>query len=90
MATTRRRVVVHGDVQGVGFRDSVRRRAASRGVCGWVCNRGDGAVEAVFEGDREAVESLVEFTRAGPPSADVSRVDVDEEEPEGLSDFAVR
>ena len=90
MAATRRRVVVHGDVQGVGFRDSVRRRAQSRGVNGWVSNRPDGAVEAVFEGDADAVDALVSFTRAGPPSAEVGRVDVDEEQPEGLDGFDVR
>jgi acylphosphatase len=90
MARTRRKVVVHGAVQGVNFRDSVRRRAESRGISGWVCNRADGAVEAVFEGDPDAVESLVEFARSGPPSAEVVQVDVDEEQPAGLSGFDVR
>jgi acylphosphatase len=51
----RRRVVVHGRVQGVVFRDATRREAARRGVAGWVTNRSDGAVEAVFEGDAESV-----------------------------------
>ncbi len=59
----RRRVIVHGMVQGVFFRDSTRRRAASLGVAGWVRNRPDGTVEAVFEGEREAVE---EPCRRGP------------------------
>ena len=86
----RRRVVVRGRVQGVFFRDSTRRRAESRGVAGWVTNRPDGAVEAVFEGDSEAVESMVRFVREGPGRADVGEVDVIDEQPEGLSGFQVR
>ena len=86
----RRRVVVHGHVQGVFFRDSVRRLAQQRGVTGWVANRADGAVEAVLEGKPDAVERLVELCRAGPRGARVDSVDVTEEEPEGLSGFAVR
>ena len=87
---TRRRVVVRGRVQGVFFRDSVRERARSRDVAGWVRNRQDGAVEAVFEGDPDAVESMVRLCREGPSRADVTSVDVTEEEPEGLSGFEVR
>jgi acylphosphatase len=83
----RRRVVVHGHVQGVGFRYSLGRAAVTRGVAGWVHNRADGTVEAVFEGEPEAVESLVRFCREGPRGADVDRVEVFEEEPEGLSRF---
>ena len=86
----RRRVVVHGRVQGVFFRDSTRRRAQQHGVGGWVSNRWDGAVEAVFEGPPDAVERLVDFARSGPRSADVDRVEVSEEEPEGLGGFEVR
>jgi acylphosphatase len=86
----RRRVTVRGQVQGVFFRDSVRERARAEGVDGWICNRGDGAVEAVIEGDPEAVERLVQFCRTGPSQADVERVDVREEDPEGLSGFEVR
>jgi acylphosphatase len=86
----RRRVVAHGRVQGVAFRDATRRQASSRGVAGWVTNRSDGAVEAVFEGEPEAVESLVRFVREGPRTADVDRVDESEEDPEGLSGFEVR
>jgi acylphosphatase len=85
----RRRVIVHGRVQGVFFRDSARRRAADRGVSGWVRNNRDGTVEAVFEGDDEAVESMVRFAREGPRGADVERVEVTDEEPEGLSGFSV-
>jgi acylphosphatase len=85
----RRRVVVHGRVQGVFFRDTVRRMAHSRGVAGWVANRSDGAVEAVFEGDPEAVERLVDFCRDGPPGARVDHVEVSDEEPERLSGFRI-
>jgi acylphosphatase len=86
----RRRVVVHGNVQGVFFRDSCRREARSRGLAGWVTNRSDGAVEAVFEGDPEAVDALVEWSRHGPRGADVESVDETREDPEGLSGFDVR
>ena len=86
----RRRVVVHGLVQGVFFRDSTRRLAQRHGVAGWVANRPDGAVEAVFEGEPDAVERLVAFSRAGPRGAQVQSVEVSEEEPEGLRGFAVR
>jgi acylphosphatase len=85
----RRRVVVHGHVQGVFFRDSVRSKAQQRGVSGWVANRPDGAVEAVFEGEAEAVERCVELCREGPRGARVDSVDVYDEEPEDLSDFTV-
>jgi acylphosphatase len=85
----RRRVVVHGRVQGVFFRDSARREAASRGVTGWIANRPDGAVEAVFEGDADAVQALVDWSRRGPRGADVDSVDENREEPEGLSGFEI-
>jgi acylphosphatase len=86
----RRRVVVRGHVQGVFFRDSCRREATSRGVAGWVTNRHDGAVEAVFEGEPGAVEALVDWCRHGPRGADVDSVEDTSEEPEGLSGFDVR
>jgi acylphosphatase len=86
----RRRVVVHGRVQGVFFRDTTEREASRLGVSGWVRNTPEGTVEAVFEGDPDTVERMVSFCKEGPGSADVDRVEVFEEEPEGLSDFAVR
>jgi acylphosphatase len=86
----RRRVVVHGQVQGVFFRDTTRRLAQQRGIVGWVTNRWDGTVEAVFEGEAEAVEWLVDFCREGPRGAQVESVDVVEEKPEGLNGFQVR
>jgi acylphosphatase len=90
MAPIRRRVVVTGRVQGVFFRDTVRERARAHGVSGWVANRSDGSVEAVFEGEADAVERLVRFCETGPPRAGVESVDVTEEEPEGLTGFSVR
>jgi acylphosphatase len=86
----RKRVVARGRVQGVFFRDTTRRRAESLGVAGWVTNRDDGAVEAAFEGEEAVVESMVEFCRAGPGRAEVTDLEVIEEEPEGLSGFSVR
>ena len=85
----RRRVVVHGFVQGVFFRDTVRRHAVGAGVAGWVRNNGDGTVEAVLEGDPDAVERLVDVCRRGPAGARVDQVDVLAEEPERLSGFSV-
>ena len=90
MATVRRRVVAHGRVQGVFFRDSTRAEAERRGVAGWVRNTAEGTVEAVFEGEPDVVDALVGFCRDGPGSADVDRLEVDEEAPEGLSGFSVR
>jgi acylphosphatase len=86
----RRRVVVHGLVQGVFFRDTVHRHAQSRGVAGWVRNNPDGTVEAVFEGEPDSVERLVAFVHEGPSGAIVERVDVVDEQEEGLSGFSVR
>jgi acylphosphatase len=86
----RRRVRVHGQVQGVFFRDSTRRQAQQRGVSGWVTNCPDGSVEAVFEGDPDAVAGMVAFAQSGPRGATVANVDVAEEAPEGLSGFEVR
>jgi acylphosphatase len=85
----RRRVIVHGRVQGVFFRDTTRRMAHSRGVAGWARNRPDGAVEAAFEGEEEAVESMLRFCRRGPERAEVERVEEFDEPPEGLEGFRV-
>jgi acylphosphatase len=83
----RRRVVAHGRVQGVFFRDSTRRAAESRGVAGYARNRDDGSVECVFEGPEAAVDSMVEFVRRGPGNASVSDIEVVEQDFEGLSGF---
>lgn len=84
------RVVVRGFVQGVGFRVSLAQVARSRGLAGWVSNRADGTVEAVFEGEAAAVESTVRWCRNGPRGAAVEEVEARDEPPEGLRGFEVR
>lgn len=86
----RRRLIVHGRVQGVGFRWAIARAAESRGVAGWAANRADGTVEAVLEGEPDAVESVVRLSKEGPRGARVERVDVADEEPEALRGFVTR
>jgi acylphosphatase len=88
----RRQVLVSGRVQGVWFRESCRKEAVAAGVSGWVTNRPDGRVEAVFEGPEPAVESLVEWCRRGPPRARVDSVQVSGLAPLGdeASGFEVR
>jgi len=83
-------VTLHGRVQGVFFRDSLRQRANSHHVAGWARNRSDGAVEAVFEGRPADVERLLDYAKIGPRQAEVDSVDVRDEEPEGLSRFEIR
>jgi acylphosphatase len=83
------RVVVSGDVQGVGFRWYCREQARARDVKGFVRNLSDGGVEAAFEGTPESVEAMVTWCREGPTWARVKSVDVTEEEPEGLQDFRI-
>jgi acylphosphatase len=73
----------------VFFRDTVRRQAQTRGVSGWVRNNPNGTVEAVFEGEPSAVERLVELCRTGPRGAQVDRIVIHEEEPEGLRGFGI-
>lgn len=83
-------MVAHGRVQGVYFRDSTRRRAERLGLSGWVTNRDDGAVEALIEGEPAAVESLIDYLRAGPGRAEVERLEVSEGAVEGLAGFRIR
>jgi acylphosphatase len=83
-------VVVRGRVQGVFFRDTVQRKARDTGVAGWVRNRCDGAVEAVFEGAPGPVEEMVALCREGPPGAHVERVESVAEPVEGLRGFTVQ
>jgi acylphosphatase len=84
------RVVVTGRVQGVWFRDSCQTEARANGVAGWVRNRGDGAVEAEFEGGEDAVERMVAWCREGPPRARVAEVHVERIATVGRPGFAVR
>jgi acylphosphatase len=89
-AVIRRRVVAHGRVQGVFFRDTCRRQASTRQVSGWVTNREDGAVEAVFEGEPSDVQAMVDWARQGPYQAQVTKLEVIEESPRGELGFSVR
>jgi acylphosphatase len=83
------RVLVSGDVQGVGFRWSTREEAAGRGLNGWVRNLLDGRVEAAFEGPANDVDAMVAWCRTGPKWATVSRVETVEETPSGETGFAI-
>lgn len=85
----RRRVRVTGRVQGVGFRYACRREAEVAGVAGWVTNCDDGAVEAVFEGPRSAVDAMVAWCRWGPASAVVTDLEIAEEQPRGEPVFRI-
>ena len=86
----RRHVIIHGRVQGVFFRDSLRERARTAGVAGGARNLPDGTVEAIFEGPLAEVERLVRFCELGPPHAHVDRIAVRVEAPAGLQQFEVR
>jgi len=86
----RKRVLITGHVQGVFFRDTCRRTAVRNGVGGWVRNLPDGRVEAVFEGAAEPVDRLVAWAQDGPRGARVTRVEVRDEQPEGLTAFTIR
>lgn len=72
-----RRLRIHGHVQGVFYRESMRQRAEKLNVTGWGRNRSDGSVEAVVQGEQVAVETLIDWARRGPPAARVDRVDVE-------------
>lgn len=84
------RVFVSGVVQGVGYRYSTARQAKYLGLGGWVRNLPDGRVEAVFEGDKKAIESAIDWCRSGPIGAAVSEVNWEYEQPEGDRTFEIR
>lgn len=84
-----RRVVVHGTVQGVGFRWSMAGEARRAGVVGWVRNRSDGTVEAHLEGEPAAVESMVAWAQEGPRFAQVTHVEVSEAQAFGAVVFDI-
>lgn len=87
----RARVVVTGRVQGVFFRMETKRTADRWGVAGWVKNRRDGAVEAVFEGEKKNVLAIVEWCRTGPPHSKVEDIDIKwEDDTEGLEGFYIK
>jgi acylphosphatase len=85
----RRRVLVHGFVQGVGFRYTARLEAARLGVAGWVRNRADGTVEAEIEGDEASVTAMLDWFAAGPRGAIVERTEVSDLDPTGEREFLV-
>ena len=76
----RAHAVISGRVQGVFFRMETKRAAEQYDVSGWVRNRADGTVEAVFEGDRKQVAAAIEWCKKGPPMSRVINVDVDWED----------
>jgi acylphosphatase len=86
----RQHVIISGYVQGVWFRETMRRTAERRGIAGWVRNTHRGTVEAVFEGPADAVDRMVEWCRLGPPDARVADVAARSEPPEGLASFVIR
>jgi acylphosphatase len=89
-AKVRAHVLVSGKVQGVFFRQNTRRKAKARGVTGWVRNTIDGNVEAVFEGEEQAVNELVDYCRHGPSFAKVEDIQVTFEAYKGdFTDFSV-
>lgn len=90
MAQLRAHVLVSGTVQGVYYRANTRDAARERDVSGWVRNLDDGRVEAVFEGDENAVESMIEWCHTGSPRAQVDDVAVTREAPEGVEGFEIR
>jgi acylphosphatase len=86
-----RRLLIHGRVQGVWFRESMRSEAFRLNVTGWVRNTPDGTVEAVVQGDEAAVDALIEWAHLGPPQARVDRVEVEPvESPGSFSGFDKR
>jgi acylphosphatase len=80
---SRAHVLVYGRVQGVFFRQNTQKLAQKLGLAGWVKNREDGGVEAVFEGEKEKVEKMIEWMKKGPPLAWVEKVNVFWEEFKG-------
>lgn len=77
-----RHIVLHGRVQGVFFRESLRQEANARGIAGWVRNRLDGSVEAVLQGEQALVDALIDWARTGPPGASVERIVITDTEGE--------
>ena len=85
----RRRVIVHGFVQGVGYRYTARHEAMRLGVSGWIRNRADGTVEAEIEGDEASVTAMLDWLATGPPGAVVRSTEASEVEPTGDRTFRV-
>ena len=90
MSETRKKLRIHGQVQGVFYRAWSRETAQALGVRGWVRNRLDGTVEMLVQGEEEAVRRMVERCRQGPPAAQVDRIDIEESEEEAPGGFEKR
>jgi len=91
MPKSRGKVIVRGIVQGVNFRSYTRRQAMRYNVTGWVRNLPDGSVAAIFEGEEQDVETMIQWCRHGPPSAQVTELIVQPEEYRGeFSSFSIR
>jgi acylphosphatase len=91
MAKSRSKVIVKGIVQGVNFRYYTQRQAIRYNITGWVQNLPDGSVAALFEGEEQDVEAMVQWCRHGPPSAQVTELIVQPEEYQGeFSSFSIK
>jgi len=89
--TSRVHVVISGRVQGVWFRATTRQKAEQLGLTGWVRNTYDGNVEAVFEGEENSVQEMLDWCRHGPPLSKVDNVEVKNESPtNGFDSFSIR
>jgi len=87
----RAHILISGRVQGVFFRAKTRQKAEELGIFGWVRNRPDGKVEAVFEGEREKVKEMIEWSKKGPVAAKVNNVDIEWQDYQGeFSDFNIK
>lgn len=91
MAIKRVNVIVHGNVQGVYFRNYTQSEASGLDLSGWVRNRNDGTVETVLEGEEDKVDKMIEWLHTGSPMSEVTSVDVTEEKPVGeIGAFNIR
>jgi acylphosphatase len=82
-------LIVHGKVQGVWYRAGAREQALKMGLCGWAKNCLDGTVEIHAEGEKEILEQFISWCRKGPPAAQVSALDIEWGEPQGLTTFEI-
>lgn len=89
MSQVRAAIIINGKVQGVYFRLATEEEAERLNLLGWVRNRADGAVEAEFEGEEQAVQAMIAWCREGPPEARVTEVAVRWDTPTGYKEFKV-
>lgn len=83
-------VIISGRVQGVWYRVSTKKMATTLGLLGWVKNRSDGAVEALFEGDEDVIHRMIAWCKQGPPLAQVTEVKVKDKQPTGeFKEFSI-